>query len=107
MFYLHHYDRLSHGFFSYFLGNVLQALPRFDTASELEYQDPLQVQELINDGDKLSVDGDKLIINGHVVEPNVAQYYDVINRREQDHLFGHNIQWRVIQTAFLAVYKAK
>ncbi len=75
-------------------GDVLQALPRSDTQGELEYLDPLQlpneVQALLNKnkGQDILVDGDKLIINGHVVQTNNPTIYDVLNRREQDHLFG-------------------
>lgn len=76
-------------------GDLLQALPRSDTKAELEYIDDLQtlpqdVQALLSkhkDQD-IVVDGDKVIINGHLVQPNVPTIFDVLNRREQGHLFG-------------------
>lgn len=78
-------------------GNLLQALPRSDTEGELEYVDSLQtlpsdVQHLLNQHDggkqKVEVDGDNLIINGHIVKTNIPYVTDVLNRREQGHLFG-------------------
>ena len=77
-------------------GNVLQALPRSDTQSELEYVDSLQtlpegVQNLLtqNKDQNIVVDGDKVIINGHIVHSNVpTTIVDVLNRKEQGHLFG-------------------
>ena len=77
-------------------GNLLQALPRSDTEGELEYVDSLQtlpsdVQHLLDQHDgkqKVEVDGDNLIINGHIVKTNIPYVTDVLNRREQGHLFG-------------------
>ena len=65
-------------------GNVLQALPRVDTESELEYQDPYQtlpteVQDLLvkHQDQKISVEGDKIIINGHIHKYFVVVFNDV------------------------------
>ena len=65
-------------------GNLLQALPRSDTAGELEYVDSLQSLP----DQKVEANGDNLIINGHIVKPNIPYVTDVLNRREQGHLFG-------------------
>ena len=37
---------------------------------------------------QITLDGDKIIINGHIVKPDLPAIVDVLNRREQDHLFG-------------------
>ena len=67
----------------------------FSSTGELEYQDPLQtlpndVQELLkqHSDQQITLDGDKIIINGHIVKPDLPAIVDVLNRREQDHLFG-------------------
>ena len=76
-------------------GNLLQALPRSDTEGELEYVDSLQtlptdVQHLLDQhkGQNIEVEGDNLIINGHIVKTNIPHITDVLNRKEQSHLFG-------------------
>ena len=74
---------------------LLSPFDYLSSTGELEYQDPLQtlpndVQELLkqHSDQQITLDGDKIIINGHIVKPDLPAIVDVLNRREQDHLFG-------------------